>query len=94
MMIPEKEAGRYWCPFGRGRSPSSNAPASYNRTSGDEPSTMCLGKRCMAWNWGHLTESEEPGCLSAEEVDAPASMVPGRTYKPRKGYCGLAQKPR
>lgn len=55
---------------------------------------MCVGKRCMAWNWGHLTECSDEGSLSAEDVDAPIGDGPVRTYKPRKGYCGLAQKPR
>lgn len=92
MMIPEKESGNYWCPFGVGRSPTGGTSA--NRSSSDQPITMCLGKRCMAWNWGHLTESDEEGCLSAEEVDAPPTLDPSKTYKPRKGYCGLSQKPR
>lgn len=89
-MILEQDAKNLWCPFG---SKYTSGGGGCNRDVHNEPATKCLGKGCAAWRWGALWEYDGPGAVKGSEVAAPAGHE-NRTYKPRKGYCGLAGRPR
>lgn len=98
MIVEEKSAGSYWCPFVRqlatategGKLPGKaeiTAMAGINRgmgSSSGEPAFMgsCIGKACMAWRW-HREKSWE-GSL------ATGISVPKEEISETHGYCGLA----
>jgi hypothetical protein len=86
-MIVESEARKLWCPFG-----SKSGGSSGNRSIDGSPTTMCLGRTCMAWRWGPLIEApEDENSLLGSEVGANETLKDKR-FKPRKGFCGIAGK--
>ena len=94
MKIIESQAKEYWCPHGSAIWTNSTKAASGNRTANDQPVTMCIGHKCMAWRWNGLMAHAGSGpSVLGKDCDAKPEDA-DKLFQPRKGWCGLSGAPR